>query len=86
MYASIFGDVVVNATLYVEHAVLEICNVKEAARRLSDLAERHEEKNADHADGLPGDPLQPLIRAYCTLRHANCREQRWRLLSRATLR
>ena len=62
-----FGDVVVHATLYAERAVLEICNVKETARALSDLAESCEDKNAGPSDSLPGDPLQPLIRAYYML-------------------
>ena len=33
-------DVVVEATVYAEHAVLEICDVKDSAPRLFDLAER----------------------------------------------
>ena len=52
-------DVVVDATLYAEHGDPQL-----QRGRSSDLAERREEKNAGPADSLPGDPLQPLIRAY----------------------
>ena len=69
-------DVDVGATVYAEHAVLEIRNAKETARALSDLAERREEKNAGPADSLPRDPLQPLFRAYYMLRHVKCRSAR----------
>ena len=47
MVYCIDGEVVVgDATVHAEHAVLEIRSAKEAARGLSDLGERREEKNA----------------------------------------
>ena len=73
-------EFVVDAILCAEHALQEIRGVKVAARRFNDLAERREEKSAGPADRLPGDPLQPLIRACYMLRHVKCREQKWRLL------
>ena len=66
-----FGDVVVDATLNAEHAVLEIRNVKEAARRLSDLAERHEEKKR-WSCGWPSRRPSPTTHS-CVL-HAATRE------------
>ena len=72
-----------DAILRAERALLEICDVKGAARSCNDLAERCEEKSVGPADRIPGDPFQPVMRAYLIFaRDTSClffqSVQRWR--------